>query len=104
MATTAPPANSADARTADNPFCIPPEETIWKRYSPHHEAPLSFVGSAATHLLVLGLIGAGVALAYWAFKSQAQPLPIDMVRMGGGGGSPTGHRDAPRTRLGGADV
>lgn len=34
----------------------PPEESVWKRYSPHNEAPLSTVGSLALHALVIGLL------------------------------------------------
>ncbi len=38
------------------PLLVPPEETLWKRYSPHHEFPLSGATSGALHLLVLGLL------------------------------------------------
>jgi hypothetical protein len=104
MATTAPPANNSDARTGDNPFLIPPDETIWKRYSPHHEAPLSFVGSGAVHFLVLLVVGVSVLIGIWWLKSQPKPLPIDTIRMGGGGGSPKGKGNGPGIGSGGEDV
>jgi hypothetical protein len=104
MATTAPPAPNSEARPDTDPFLIPPEETIWVRYSPHHEAPLSFLGSGALHLLVLMVVGVSALLGIWWFKSQANPLPVSAVRMGGGGGSPTGKGDGPGFGTGGEDV
>src|SRR5438552_17688844 len=105
MATAAPPSSNSDARPADNDFLIPLEEPIFKRYSPHHEAPLSFVGSGAVHLLVLLVVGVSVLIGIWWLKSQAKPLPIDTIRMpGGGGGSPKGSGNGPGLGSGGEDV
>ena len=39
------------------------DETLFKRYSPHGEAPLSFVGSFATHFLVVVLLFVSASLA-----------------------------------------
>jgi hypothetical protein len=95
MATTTPSADPSDIRAASEPLRVPPDDTIWKRYSPHHEAPLSFVGSAALHFLVLGLlILYAIVLVAW-FRSQPVDLPITAVHMGGVGGNPKGKGDAP---------
>ena len=54
----------------------PPEERFWKKYSPHHEAPLSGVTSFFIHGLVIAL------LLSWAFlmaklglAKKNDPLP-----------------------------
>jgi hypothetical protein len=105
MATSAPPASNSDARPADNEFLIPPEDTIWKRYSPHHEAPMSFLGSGAFHVVVLGVVGLLVFLAYVWWNPPRQNLPIDTIRMpGGGGGSPKGKGSGPGIGSGGEDL
>jgi hypothetical protein len=95
MATTPPSADPSDIRAASEPLRVPPDDTIWKRYSPHHEAPLSFVGSAALHLVVLGLLILYVVVLVAWFKSQPVNLPIETVHMGGGGGNPKGKGDGP---------
>ena len=38
------------------PMPVPPEEQFWKRYSPHHEAPLSGISSVATHIVLILMI------------------------------------------------
>src|SRR4051794_7955099 len=104
MAMTTPLSNNSDVRPVDEPLRVPPDETIWKRYSPHHEAPLSFVGSVALHALVLGLLVVYGVLMFMWFKSQPKPLPIDTIRMpGGGGGDPKGKGDAPGVGTGGRE-
>jgi hypothetical protein len=67
----------------------PPEEQFWVRYSPHYEMPLSWVGSGTVHALALGvLLLTGLAIS---FLKDNNPLPIDSVRVGGGGGDTNGH-------------
>jgi hypothetical protein len=96
MATTAPPVETTKARPATQPLRIPPEEAMWVKYSPHGEAPLSFVGSLAVHVGVVVLLLLFGWLAYWLFKPPVHDLPVTMIRMpGGGGGSRTGQGDAP---------
>jgi hypothetical protein len=80
---------------ATRALLAPPEEQFWKRYSPHHEAPLSGAGSFAIHVLVVGflLLWAVYLAAY--FTRPARALPTDAVRLdanSGGGG--------PNTRAG----
>jgi hypothetical protein len=105
MATSAPPSNNSETKSADNEFLIPPEETLWKRYSPHHEAPLSMLGSGALHFVVLLIVIVSVLIGIWWLKSQAKPLPIETIRMpGGGGGSPKGSGNGPGIGAGGEDV
>jgi hypothetical protein len=74
----------------------PPEESVWKRYSPHNEAPLSTIGSLAIHALVIGVIVViGIVVAMLGIGKSNQ-MPIDPVAFdraegtpgaqGGGGG------------------
>jgi hypothetical protein len=102
---TAPPTNSATIRPASQPLRIPPDETMWKRYSPHGEAPLSFVGSMATHFLVVGLLAIFGFLAYLFFNPPLHDLQVDTVRMpGGGGGSTKGEGSGSGLGTGGEEI
>jgi hypothetical protein len=84
---------------------IPPDETLWKRYSPHGEAPLSFVGSGATHILVAGLLALFGFLAFAFFSPPLHDLPVDTVHMpGGGGGNPKGEGSGPGIGTGGEEL
>src|SRR5262249_25503504 len=53
---TTTPTAPAPAPADKNPL-VPPDETIWQRYSPHHEFPLSSVTSVTLHILVIVLLG-----------------------------------------------
>src|SRR5262249_17774289 len=68
-----------------------PEERFWKRYSPHHEFPLSFSTSTFLHLLILGLLVL-IFVKGILFFTQNRSLPVDPVRIaiGGGGGNKDG--------------
>src|SRR5579872_2982640 len=102
MSTTAP---SANIRPASQPLRVPPDENMWVKYSPHHEAPLSFVGSLAIHILVVVLLAIIGFLAYMYFSPPPLPLPIDTIRMpGGGGGNPNGEGNAPGIGTGPKEV
>jgi hypothetical protein len=92
---------------ADRPVLVPPEEQFWKRYSPHHEFPLSSAGSVALHILAVAvlLLLALFIIPGW-FKVD-RSLPVEPVRLeieGGGGGSPTGEGDRPGIGHGPEDV
>jgi hypothetical protein len=66
-----------------------PEERFWKRYSPHHEFPLSSIASFSLHLLFLGLLVMAAWLAYvWGINSPPAKVPTEAVRLAGGGGGP----------------
>jgi hypothetical protein len=80
---------------------VPPEERFWKRYSPHHEFPLSSVGSVVLHILSIGAL---VVIAYILTRTRGserlEPASIDVVAVSGplknagGGGKPGGQEDA----------
>jgi hypothetical protein len=75
----------------------PPDEQFWQRYSPHHEFPLSTVTSVALHILVIALmlIG-GWLLLRLGWQDPAAPVPVEAVRLpGGGGGSEKGVGGGP---------
>jgi hypothetical protein len=67
---------------------VPPDERFWKRRSPHGELPLSATGSVALHVLVIGLLLLGGAYLTGLFFKPTGTLPIEPVRLGGGGSSP----------------
>jgi len=79
-------AQSSDSATRVD--LVPPDERFWQRYSPHHEAILSAVGSLTLHglvigipilfIAVLGILGAGSA--------EMQPPKMDVVQLVGTGG------------------
>src|SRR5438874_9392911 len=88
-----PTAPTAPPQTA-NPIrmLVPPEERFWKRYSPHHEAPLSGFTSTAVHVLFLALVGLVIWVHQKKTEEENRPLPVDVVRIPGGGG-PSGGPD-----------
>src|SRR5262245_5762739 len=66
---------------------LPPDEKFWKRYSPHHEFPLSTVVSVAIHV-VLGVL---IVLVFKKFMDMdKKPLPMEPIRLAGGGGNSQG--------------
>jgi hypothetical protein len=90
------PAKESKALPAAKQQRVPPDETFWKRYSPHHEFPLSMLSSAVLHgvgLTLLMFVALGILFAF----RNTHPLPVDPVRLdtGGGGGSKTGMGDGP---------
>ena len=88
--TTASPSKSGAAlaaTAASSQPIAPPEESIWQRYSPHGEGPLSLAGSIALHTVGVGLL---VMIAMWllpvsflfvllAKSSQLPPGPIVLM-------------------------
>src|SRR5262245_30598210 len=87
MATKSPP-------PVPQPQAKPPDEKFWVKYSPHHELPISGLASLAWHTLAVVLV---VVVAWVAFKTKSEDMPIEMVQIGagGGGGSPRGVGDGP---------
>lgn len=92
MSTSAPPPD----KSAPPPPLAPPDEQFWDRYSPHHEFPLSSVGSVALHIGALVLF----VLALWLLSgltlSDKTPVPMRTITLadgdgvegkGGGGGT-----------------
>src|SRR5271156_2761416 len=73
---------------------VPPDECFWKRYSAHHEFPLSSVSSVVAHC-IMGL--ALVLIGYVVLHRHEDPLPMDTIALsdGGGGGNPEGEGSGP---------
>src|SRR5258707_1002633 len=73
---------------------VPPDEKFWKRYSPHHEAPLSGVSSLTLHILIPCVVALGLFLFKDRLDKAAKPIPLDVVAQGdpdaGGSGATTG--------------
>ncbi len=64
---------------------VPPEERFWKRYSPHHEFPLSSVITVTFYgLLAVSLYVIFTYLYAWFFPNQ-EALPVEPIAMAGGG-------------------
>jgi hypothetical protein len=85
MATQAPtaPTKKKAPKPAEQQPQQPPDESIWTRYSPHGEAPLSGAGSFATHALAIGLI---IILGKYVFdQNKTKNLPVEAVELSGGG-------------------
>jgi hypothetical protein len=61
---------------------------FWKKYSPHHEFPLSLSSSIFLHILGFVLLG-GFLLAFFGLNREKE-LPINTVVVAGGGGNPNG--------------
>jgi hypothetical protein len=101
----AAPENKTPVSTRRKPL-IPPEEQFWKRYSPHHEFPLSSATSFVLHLLGVGLL---VLIAWMVWptgdKSDQEVPDMDAVAVGstdqagkpnGGGGGGNRGNDLPQ--------
>src|SRR5262249_57664525 len=75
--TSTPEANSATL--------VPPEERFWKRYSPHHEAPLSGVVSFVLHGFVIGLMALAAVFLTQRREAEGRPVSMDVVPIESGG-------------------
>jgi len=93
MSQTTSPSDKPDKRVL-SPL-VPPEERFWQRYSPHSELPLSGTGSLVLHILAFGLLGLAAWLATTLFSHANRSLPVEAVRVSGGGGNPHGRGDGP---------
>jgi hypothetical protein len=79
------------AKRVKKPVRQPPDQRFWKRYSKHHELPLSVVSSVFLHALGLGalaLILTGALLTLLGMKSE--PLQIEAIQVAGGSGTEQG--------------
>ncbi len=86
MANTTP----TTAKTANTGWKLPPDERLWKRYSPHHEFSLSSIGSVAIHALVIGmLVLIGYLMAWAGFNQPPKKVSQGIVTLSGGGGGGT---------------
>ena len=68
---------------------LPPDESFWQRYSPHHEFPLAAMTSFFIHGLVFGVMGLGALGILWYLFQDAgesrKPPSMDVVQISGGG-------------------
>jgi hypothetical protein len=102
MATKAP---SRSSETAAPNGLVPPDEKFWKRYSPHNEAPLSMAGSIALHALAFGVLVLFAVYIVNLLSKSTRSLPVDPVRLvGGGGGKKTGTEGGKGVGTGAEDV
>jgi hypothetical protein len=74
------------------PLIIPPEESIWRKYSPNHEFPLSTLASLALHVFVVMLVVLFGALVFHWGNQEAPSIGTVYSEddEGGGGGRPEG--------------
>ena len=81
----------AEPKNATSLPLFPPEEQFWKRYSPHHELPLSATGSLTLHGLIIGLLLlAGFIAAILGWNATKHNAPFETVVVSGGGGDRKG--------------
>jgi hypothetical protein len=80
----------------NRPARVPPEESVWKRYSPHHELPVSVTTSVAVHVLFFTLLAFGVlGMLFLPRPEQAEvpPLAVDFLTVENGDGKEPDRRD-----------
>lgn len=66
---------------------IPPEDTMWQRYSSRFELPLAGVTSVFLHGLVIGLLAIGGLAFFLSASLEAfKPVKMDVVTLDGPGG------------------
>jgi hypothetical protein len=83
MSTSSSPPALAPASQARRPLPRLPEARFWKRYSPHHELPLSTVSSVALHVLTGGCM---ILLAIYfgrLHEERDRPVEVGTVRVDG---------------------
>jgi hypothetical protein len=71
----------------------PIEPSMWKRYSPHHEFPLSVLATFVLYFfaVLIVLVLGGLVLNLWG---SGEPPEIENIEFAGGGGDPLGSRDS----------
>src|SRR5436309_1884904 len=69
---------------------MPPDQRFWKRYSPHHEFPLSAVSSLVLHVLGFFLIALVIGGFLFSIRPDDRPPEVGAIEIAGGGGNPLG--------------
>jgi hypothetical protein len=108
----APPVSSENGGALQGqPSCVPPENSLWKRYSPHHELPVSVTTSAVAHAVFFALLVFGVLGAIFWRQSAGQPPPLGPVveisndgAPGGAGGDDAAGNGNPLQKVGPQDA
>jgi hypothetical protein len=86
--------SGADGQEAEQEL-VPQDERFWKRYSPHHEFPLSSAASVALHVMAIAVLILGAVLAArWGLGDSDKSIPISIMDDPGGGGQPDGNPTA----------
>jgi hypothetical protein len=88
MATETPVVNNKQSVAAPKTPQAPPAGAFWKRYSPHHELPLSLSSSFFLHVLGFVLLG-GFLLTFLGLNRD-KGIEVDAIRVSGGGGNKEG--------------
>jgi hypothetical protein len=84
--------NSADDGQQAEQELVPQDEKFWKRYSPHHEFPLSSAASVALHVMAIAVLILGAVLAArWGLGDSEKSIPISILDDPGGGGQLDGN-------------
>src|SRR5205809_783810 len=80
-----------DPQPLPGPIVLPPEPSVWKRYSSHMEFPLSLLASVTLHVAVgMTVLLLGALVFSWE-GATPPPVPVDNVVFDlGNGGGPTG--------------
>jgi hypothetical protein len=95
MASNVSTANNS-AKSSTKPGRLPPEEKFWKRYSPHHELPLSTASSVLIHAIALTVLIVGsVLLAKYGFGENK--VEVGVLDIPGGTGGQPGGVEGPAT-------
>ncbi len=65
---------------------LPPDQSMWEKYSPHYEAPLAGATSLFLHGSILGILVIGGMAFFWAAREEAdRPPRMDVVMLDGDG-------------------
>src|SRR5438105_3391645 len=91
MAVDTPLANNKQTKSGRRTAQAPPAGTFWRRYSAHHEFPLSLSSSIFLHIVGFVLLG-GFLLALFGLNADRE-LPVSVIHVGGSGGNPEGVGD-----------
>lgn len=90
---------TAAAKKKTSSVAKPPEERFWKRYSPHHEAPLAGMTSIFIHGVVLGfMVFGGIAFLFRNRDEASKPVNIDVVLVSNSGSGADGPEGAMGTK------
>jgi len=85
-------AMAAQAREPEGKPAAPIEPSMWKKYSPHHEFPLSLLATVVLYMFA-GLVIAVLGVVGIYFSAGDLP-EIENIEFAGGGGDPNGSRDS----------
>lgn len=78
----------------------PPDDSIWVRYSPNHEFPLSAFASVLSHLFVVLLVALFGSLIFnWSVEAEPPTLGNIVIAGGGGDGEGGGDPNAANERV-----